>query len=99
MAAGRPAMFPLFRQNGLPWRQWPARLPPKSSPGRSRRAYDQEALFIFLGAHDTSAEKTTCACGRAVLGTGTVVCGWWVGVHESAPRCGGKAPPACAEVR
>eukprot|EP00964_Phaeocystis_antarctica_P114544 scaffold78500_cov69-Phaeocystis_antarctica.AAC.2 len=23
----------------------------------------------------------------------------WVGVHESAPRCGGKAPPACAEVR
>ena len=76
MAAGRPAMFPLFRQNGLAWRQWPARLSPKSSPGRSRRAYDQEALFIFLGAHDTSAEKTTCACGRAVSGTGTVVGGW-----------------------
>eukprot|EP00964_Phaeocystis_antarctica_P090245 scaffold57706_cov82-Phaeocystis_antarctica.AAC.4 len=61
MAAGRPAILPLFRQNGLPARQYPARLSPKSSAGRSPRACHHDALLSLRGAHDISAAKTTPA--------------------------------------
>ena len=54
--AGRQYCQPLFRQNGLPARQYPAILSPKSSAGRSLRACHHDALLSLRGAHDISAE-------------------------------------------
>ena len=55
--AGRQYCQPLFRQNGLPARQYPAILSPKSSAGRSLRACHHDALLSLRGAHDNSSPQ------------------------------------------